>query len=637
MNQWLGLHWADWLLLLAYLVGVTALGVWSHRRVHNMVDYFMGGRRFGKVFLVFFAFGAGTSSDQAISVVAGTWRAGLPGIWWQFLWLWSTPFYWMIAPIIRRMRAITTSDFFEARFDTSTATLYSLFGITISITIIASGLYGSGKMVNALTGNELQRLAESLDWQVPELHWDVAEKRIVAGWRQVQGYEFAILAMTVLFVIYGMAGGLGAAIITDLIQGILTVVFSFLLLPFVFEKIGGFGALHTYEIPGKEDMFRLFASSETAQKLGREPLDIFYVVMLSISALCGIVVQPHIMGVCGAGRTELDGRVGFTYGNFLKRLCTIAWTFTALACIVWYLHPQLSPLPPEERERLTPDVGASVEGKIPFDEAFDRAFADELFGRAAYDILPTVAPGLVGLLLASLLAAVMSTCDAQMITASGLFTENIYRRFLVKGRSQRHYLWVGRIAGLVIVLLALLLQATFSDVIDALRVVLKWPAAIGISWWVGVVWRRWTAPAVWASTLATILIWAALAYYPHYWTFLPDFMFAAPGRIAEKWQILLYMSGGLLAGLVVSFLTRPPAQEKLDRFFLLLRTPVKLGEQVPGPCQLPLDPLPPQPRLIGRYGLEIPKFTWVDLGGFAFAWFLVGLLIWLTAFLARVL
>ena len=635
--QWLGLHWADWLLLLAYLIGVTALGVWSHRRVRNMVDYFMGGRRFGKLFLVFFAFGAGTSSDQAISVVAGTWRAGLPGIWWQFLWLWSTPFYWMVAPIIRRMRAITTSDFFEARFDTSTATLYSAFGITISITIIASGLYGSGKMVNALTGGELQAVAERLAIQVPEFHWDPEAHRVVTGWRTMQGYEFAILAMTVLFVLYGMAGGLGAAILTDMIQGILTIVFSFLLLPFVFHQIGGFGALHTYEIPGKDDMFSLFASGEVARRLGREPLDAFYVFMLSITALAGIVVQPHIMGVCGSGRTELDGRVGFCYGNFLKRFCTIAWTFTALACIVWYLHPELSPLPVESRQRLTPDVAEAEPGKVPFDEAYDRAFADELFGRAAAELLPAIAPGLVGLLLASLLAAVMSTCDAQMITASGLFTENIYRRFFVRGRSQRHYLWVGRIAGLVIVLLALVLQATFSDVIDALKVVLKWPAAIGISWWVGVVWKRWTPAAVWVSTLTTIGVWAGLVYFPDLWGFLPEFMFSGPQKIADKWQMFLYMTAGLGAGLVTSWLTRPVPQEKLERFFLLLRTPVRAGERVPGPCMLPEDPERPQPLLVDRFGLQVPRFTWLDLGGFAVAWVFVAFLVWLTWWLARVL
>ena len=98
--SWLGLHWIDWLVLAIYLVGVTVLGVLASRKVHDVSDYFMGGRRFGKVFMMFFAFGSGTSSEQANSVVAGTWRVGLAGIWWQFLWLWATPFYWIIAPIM---------------------------------------------------------------------------------------------------------------------------------------------------------------------------------------------------------------------------------------------------------------------------------------------------------------------------------------------------------------------------------------------------------------------------------------------------------------------------------------------------------------------------------------------------------
>src|SRR5690606_17954562 len=59
-----------------------------------------------------------------------------------------------------------------------------------------------------------------------------------SGWRLLEGYELAILAMTIMFVSYGMAGGLGAAIITDLIQGVLTIGFSFLLLPFIFYMIG---------------------------------------------------------------------------------------------------------------------------------------------------------------------------------------------------------------------------------------------------------------------------------------------------------------------------------------------------------------------------------------------------------------
>ena len=124
-----------------YLLGITALGVWSAVRVKDATDFFMGGRRFGKVFMMFFAFGAGTSSDQAVGTAAGAFRVGLAGIWYQFLWLWATPFYWILAPIFRRMRALTTSDFFEARYNRSTALLYSCIGIIISIVIYSCGTF----------------------------------------------------------------------------------------------------------------------------------------------------------------------------------------------------------------------------------------------------------------------------------------------------------------------------------------------------------------------------------------------------------------------------------------------------------------------------------------------------------------
>jgi hypothetical protein len=176
---WLGLGTLDWIVLSIYFLVVLAIGIWSYTKVKNMSDFFMGGRRFGKIFMMFFAFGSGTSSEQAVGVVAGTWRAGLAGIWWQFLWLWATPFYWIVAPVLRRMRALTTSDFFEARYGPATATLYSAFGIITSIVFIAAGLYGSGKMVNALTGNELEKVAKQMDVTLPEL-----EVRSERGWFQ---------------------------------------------------------------------------------------------------------------------------------------------------------------------------------------------------------------------------------------------------------------------------------------------------------------------------------------------------------------------------------------------------------------------------------------------------------------------
>jgi Na+/proline symporter len=798
-GKMLGMELADWLVLGVYFVLILWLGIWSARKVKDMTDFFMGGRRFGKVFMMFFAFGAGTSSEHAISVVAGSWRAGLAGIWWQFLWLWATPFYWIVAPVMRRMRALTTADFFEHRYNSSTALLYSVYGIAMATVFIAGGLYASGKMVNALTGGELDSLARDYDVHVPEFKWDEAsssfgagtllefadsevdnlsesdfqillrkrfktadhalppgdattfditdfsgtikdtqrdltypiakavvkeknaqgdevEKTTIrvsgSGWRRIQGFEYAIFAMTILFVAYGMAGGLGAAIITDFVQGILTITFSFLLLPFVFAKIGGFGSLHENEV--KEGMFDLVASPQIAQILGREPITIFYVVMLSLTALIGIVVQPHIMGVCGAGKTEFEGRFGFTVGNFLKRFCTIAWTFTGLACIVWYLgadsplkdspdpakrevytalrqqadlvnfkagviatelgdedvqkldkrrnevegmtrkernkqlgkelkalQTKVDALPADEKER----INSHLKNEMDRINVIDKKFADELFGEAAYEIFPTIMPGLIGLLLASLLAAVMSTSDAQMIIGAGLFTENIYKRFLKKSASPRHYLWVGRLSGLMIVIFAVILQSSFTDVIHVLKVIVKTPAAIGISLWIGIAWRRFNPLAVWLSTLAALGTWALVAYFPSLLHIkdVTDFMFRFKGetqtvvKMTDAWQMFLYIGAGLVVGIGVSLLTKRQDTEKLDKFFALLHTPVLPDEVVDSPCTLPENPAKRTPKMFNHPDIELPKPTKLGMIGFAVAWMLVAGIIYLTNWLSKTL
>ena len=77
-NSLLGMHAADWIVLSCYFIVILGIGVWSATRVKDAADFFMGGRRFGKFFMMFFAFGSGTSSDQAITVVAGTWRPVWP-------------------------------------------------------------------------------------------------------------------------------------------------------------------------------------------------------------------------------------------------------------------------------------------------------------------------------------------------------------------------------------------------------------------------------------------------------------------------------------------------------------------------------------------------------------------------------
>ena len=80
-----GLHIYDVLTLCVYLVGITAIGLIASRGVKGTLDYFMGGRKFGKAVLIMHAFGTGTHTDAAVNVVGASYKMGMRGIWYAWL------------------------------------------------------------------------------------------------------------------------------------------------------------------------------------------------------------------------------------------------------------------------------------------------------------------------------------------------------------------------------------------------------------------------------------------------------------------------------------------------------------------------------------------------------------------------
>jgi hypothetical protein len=85
---------------------------------------------------------------------------------------------------------------------------------------------------------------------------------------------------------------------------------------------------------------------------------------------------------------------------------------------------------------------------------------------------------------------------------------------------------------------------------------------------------------------------------------------------------------------LVSTVTPRTPKEKLDHFYRVMRTPVRPGEVILEPVTLPPDAGPPLEKLIPHPDIEIPRPTVADIVGFAAAWVCVGLIIWLTYFLA---
>lgn len=550
----LGLHAADISILVLYLAGMIAIGVWTARKIRNSADFFMP-RKFGKAMMIMFSFGAGTHSDQAVSVASKSFTNGLSGIWYQWLWLPVTPFYWLIAPVFRRFRAITTSDVFEARFNPSVAMLFAAVGVLNLAVNIGVMLKGSSEVISASTSG------------------------LVSA-------NFAIAIMTVIFVVYGVAGGLSAAIVTDFIQGILTIIFSFMLLPLILNAVDGLeGIRRAIQDP---QMLSLVAPAE---------IGFFYISIIAFNALVGIVTQPHTMGNCAAGKTEMEGRVGFMTGPLIKRLCTIPWCLTGLAAVVYFAGTDIEP--------------------------------DKVFGAVASEFLPKILPGMLGIFIAAILASVMSSCDTFMISSSALFTENVYKR-LKPNENDKHYIMVGRVTSIMVVAGGVGFAFWLPGVVKGLEIFWKIAPMMGVAFWLGLFWRRTTVAGAWAATLTAFGAWW-LSTQSFFISFVSSFPVAESVRfvvikgtgpeIYLPWQMIFYLAGGLLAAIVVSLLTKPVAKEKLDNFYALVRTPIKPGEKVSAPCTLPTDAVVPEKRnIFPNTNLEIPIPSVTSVLGFLAGW-----------------
>jgi Na+/proline symporter len=564
------LHIADISVITLYLIGVTLIGVWLARKIKSSADFFMP-RRFGKAMMIMFSFGTGTHSDQAVSVAAKSFTNGLSGIWYQWLWLPVTPFYWLIAPVFRRFRAITTSDVFESRFTPSVGMLFAIVGVLNLMVNIGVMLKGSSAVISASTGGMVS----------PNL---------------------TIAMLTVIFVLYGVAGGLGAAIATDFIQGILTIIFSFLLLPLIMSAVGGFAGMR--EQIANSEMFSLVAPGE---------IGFFYIVVIAFNALVGIVTQPHTMGNCAAGKTEMEGRVGFMGGTLIKRLCTIPWCLTGLAAVTYFAGKEIHP--------------------------------DNVFGAVAGNFLPKLLPGMLGLFIAAILASVMSSCDVFMISSSALFTENVYKK-LICSKEEWHYIMVGRIVSIVIVAGGVAFAYWLPGVVKGIEIFWKISPMMGIAFWLGLFWRRMTSAGAWAATLTAFGIWFLTTQ-----SFFINFMGSVPGSEALRfimvkgsgseiylpWQMVFFLAGGTLSGIIVSLLTGPMSQEKLDNFYALIRTPIQPGEKVTAPCTLPEGVVVPEKRKLFPFrNLEIMFPSPTSVVGFLVGWGCVAFIIYVVYMIANV-
>lgn len=503
-----GLGPIDIFVIIAYFIAMIAIGFWSMKRIKNQEDYFLAGRRFGKFVQTFAAFGQGTSADTAVGVSTTTFSNGAAGIWSSLLYLFTTPLYWLVMPWMRRLRLITLGDFFEERYGSKAlAGVYAIIGTIGMMAILSVGFSAVTKTVAALTPKEVHEftIEEKTEYDLAlerdnlktadyasltvEQKDRLAELNLINPQKAFSQINQNLLMWFIVLIVmaYAITGGLEAAFITDTIQGIFIIILSFLLIPFALSKINliyngnsifdSFRILHE-QLP--ESTFEIFGSPSAID------FTWYYILALAVMGTLNVVIQPNSLIANGSAKNEYAARVGFVTGSFMKRFVTVFWGFFAIIAIVLY--------------------GGEISNP------------DYVWGYATLDLLGGLNIGLIGLMIASLLAAQMSTSDALMITSSSLLTHNLYRP-LFPNRSESHYVFVGRIAGGVVLIGAALIAMQFDSILQILKFMWEINVTVAATFWLGMKWRRANLKAAWASIgFTSILFFILPALLSAFWS-----------------------------------------------------------------------------------------------------------------------
>jgi SSS family solute:Na+ symporter len=448
------MQFIDYLVLASYFVVMIVIGVISSLRIKKQEDFFLGGRSFGKLLQTFAAFGAGTGSSDPVNAARTTFTSGMSGMWSVMYWLFVTPFYWITGVWYRRMRHLTLGDWFVERYESrALGAGYCFFGLAFFMVYGSMMFSAIGKVAAPLIGFDAFELAG---------HTYDIEYMLVP-----------IIGVVVL--LYGILGGLRAAYFTDLIQGVCIILLSIILIPYgldalvtKFDPDGSHGLLYGFHIMHEQlpsDKFSIVGSGTTSE------FPLYRIVAVVIINLVGIVVQPHFIATGGgSAKTETNARVGLVVGNFLKRFCTVGWVLTALIVLTLF---------------------ADQPDKIQD--------PDKVWGLATIQILGPLKIGLVGLMLACLLAALMSSVDAYMIVGSGLMVRNLYAPYINPNASEKQYVRVARLTGVIVVAGAVLISLFVMNVFEQLQLTWVFPVLFAAPFWVGMYWRRATTTAAWVT------------------------------------------------------------------------------------------------------------------------------------------
>ena len=503
---------ADWTVVIISIAVSFLPALFFFRRASKSTTEFFASGRAAPWWLVGVSMVATTFSTDTPNLVTNMVReSGVAEnwLWWSFL-LTGMLTVFFYARLWRRSNVLTDLEFYELRYSGKAASFVRGFravylGLFFNCVIMAAVNLAAAKIAN-----------------------------IVLGWP----LEKTLLLMGVVTVFFASVSGLWGVLVTDSIQFSITMTATFALAYFALSQpqVGGLSGLIAQIDPKRLRLIPDFGDWGLTLSVLIIPLTIQWWSVWYPGAEPG--GGSYIAQRMLASRTEKDAVVGTLLFNAMHyALRPWPWILVALASTV--IYPQLSDI-----ARAYPYIDPSLIGN-------DMAYP------AMYRFLP--APFL-GFMIAGMLASYRSTIETHLNWGTSYLVHDLYRRFLNKGASEKHYVLVGRLTTALLMIVAALATYALSTSKQAFDLILSVGAGTGLIYLLRWFWWRvnaWCEVAAMVSSFLVALGFAIAARAGH----------AVPGHIS----LILTVASTTVVWVAVAYLTPPTDRTTLLSFYKLVR------------------------------------------------------------------
>ena len=531
MSESITLHWIDWSIIISYILFSLGVGIYfSKRAASSTEEYFLSGRS-----LPWWIVGTSmvATTFAADTPLAITEFVRGPGIWQNWFWwnllMGSLLSVFLFSRLWRRAEILTDNELLELRYSGKPAAFLRAF--KAGYFAILYNFIVMGWVINAMAS-------------------------VVSVMLNMDKWT-AVWLCVIIALVYAILSGFWGVVVTDLVQFVIAMFGSIALAIIALNYVGGMEVLLSKlnELLGSDvvtDNTLKFIppipdTGVATQTFWESPFSKF---LIFISVMWwshhgtdggGYIIQR--MSSAKNERHALLATLWFNIAHYALRVWP--WIIVAVVSIVMF------PIIPSEYSELGVKAGYPL-------------VMNTLLG-----------PGLKGILIVSFLAAFMSTIDTHLNWGVSYLINDIYKRFFKPNESERHYVLVGKIMTVILMILAAFTALKMQSISKAWEFIFAMGAGIGLVlilrwfWWRVNAWSEITALA---TSIVITISFEIIAYFQTINNNLEYSLFgSAPSIFGMSLQVhhklMIIVPIAIIAWVTVTFFTEPEPMTKLETFY----------------------------------------------------------------------